>query len=199
MDAVERASDFDVIHYEAAYYPMSLAFTRLSPTPILQTLHHSPSKAEIGLWSRYPEAALAALAAHGARYRGWLANADVPAAFARHLATVHVPRRFYVDALPGIPTIRVFEALACGIPLLCAPWEDSESLFRSGRDYLVARSGEEMGRHMRAVADDADLRASLIESGLATIRARHTCAHRVDELLGICQRLRRAPAAEKVA
>ena len=41
-----------------------------------------------------------------------------PEVFARHLATVHVPRRFYVDALPGIPTIRVFEALACGIPLV---------------------------------------------------------------------------------
>ena len=54
--AIERASDFDIIHYEAAYYPMSLAFTRLSPTPIVQTLHHSPSAAEISLWSRYPEA-----------------------------------------------------------------------------------------------------------------------------------------------
>ena len=31
--AVERARDFDIIHYEAAYYPMSLAFARLSPTP----------------------------------------------------------------------------------------------------------------------------------------------------------------------
>ena len=34
--------------------------------------------------------------------------------FAKHLATVHVPRRFYTQVLPGIPTIRVFEALAWG-------------------------------------------------------------------------------------
>lgn len=59
--AVERARDFDIIHYEAAYYPMSLAFVRLSPTPILQTLHHSPSTAEIALWSRYPEAPFVAI------------------------------------------------------------------------------------------------------------------------------------------
>src|SRR5438067_4110203 len=59
--AVERARDFDVIHYEAAYYPMSLAFARLSPAPIVQTLHHSPSKAEIHLWSRYPEAPFVAI------------------------------------------------------------------------------------------------------------------------------------------
>ena len=59
--AVERARDFDLIHYEAAYYPMSLAFARLSPTPIIQTLHHSPSQAEVKLWSNYPEAPFVAI------------------------------------------------------------------------------------------------------------------------------------------
>jgi glycosyltransferase involved in cell wall biosynthesis len=59
--AVERASDFDIIHYEAAYYPMSLAFARLSPTPIVQTLHHSPSATEVELWARYPEAPFVAI------------------------------------------------------------------------------------------------------------------------------------------
>ena len=59
--AVERAGEFDIIHYEAAYYPMSLAFTRLSPAPIVQTLHHSPSEAEVRLWSRYPEAPFVAI------------------------------------------------------------------------------------------------------------------------------------------
>jgi glycosyltransferase involved in cell wall biosynthesis len=59
--AVERASDFDIIHYEAAYYPISLAFTRLCPTPLVQTLHHSPSRAEVALWSRYQEAPFVAI------------------------------------------------------------------------------------------------------------------------------------------
>jgi glycosyltransferase involved in cell wall biosynthesis len=65
--AVERAAEFDVIHYEAAYYPMSLAFARLSPTPIVQTLHHSPSAAEIKLWTRYPEAPFVAISNEQAR------------------------------------------------------------------------------------------------------------------------------------
>jgi len=65
--AVERAAEFDIIHYEAAYYPMSLAFARLSPTPIVQTLHHSPSAAEINLWSRYPEAPFVAISNEQAR------------------------------------------------------------------------------------------------------------------------------------
>jgi glycosyltransferase involved in cell wall biosynthesis len=65
--AVERAAEFDVIHYEAAYYPISLAFTRLSPTPIVQTLHHSPSAAELKLWSRYPDARFVAISNEQAR------------------------------------------------------------------------------------------------------------------------------------
>jgi glycosyltransferase involved in cell wall biosynthesis len=59
--SVERAAEYDVIHYEAAYYPMSLAFTRLCATPIVQTLHHSPSAAEVQLWTRYPEAPFVAI------------------------------------------------------------------------------------------------------------------------------------------
>ena len=65
--AVERAREFDIIHYEAAYYPISLAFSRLSPTPIVQTLHHSPSAAEVALWSRYREAPFVAISDEQAR------------------------------------------------------------------------------------------------------------------------------------
>ena len=90
---------------------------------------------------RYPREALRMLERYAVHYRGWLPNARAPDVFARHLATAHVPRRFYVETLPGIPTIRVFEALACGIPLVCAPWDDAEGLFRPGQDYLVARDG----------------------------------------------------------
>ncbi|MCP8938939.1 glycosyltransferase [Alsobacter sp. SYSU M60028] len=138
---------------------------------------------------RYPPEALELLARFGASYRGWLPNAEAPAVFARHLATVHVPRRFYVDALPGIPTIRVFEALACGVPLVCAPWSDAERLFSPGLDYLVARNGAAMTQHLRDIAHDPALRAGLVRHGLETIRARHSCAHRMRELLAIAERL----------
>ena len=134
---------------------------------------------------RYPEHALEVLARYGVTYRGWLPNARAPEVFARHLATVHVPRRFYVNLLPGIPTIRVFEALACGIPLVSAPWNDAEGLFNPGTDYLVARDESQMERHLTAVAHDPDLRRSLVENGLSAIRSRHSCAHRAEQLLAI--------------
>ena len=145
---------------------------------------------------RYPEEARAKLADAGIEYRGWLPNFAVPAVFARYRVTLHVPRRPYVEALPGIPTIRPFEALACGIPLVCSPWKDSEHLFTPGKDFLVARDGKQMRRHLEALMRDGSRRRRLAAHGLKTICARHTCAHRVDELLAIHERIRAELAAE---
>ncbi len=150
--------------------------------------------AELGLVAktfgvRWPEDALAELRARGIAHGGWTPNFRVPEIFARWTMTVHVPRRPYVRALPGIPTIRVFEALACGIPLVSGAWDDVEGLFTPGRDYLVANDGDAMRRHMRALLADADMRRELAHHGRNTILARHTCAHRVDELLAIAREL----------
>ncbi|MBP1804815.1 CgeB family protein [Rubellimicrobium aerolatum] len=141
---------------------------------------------------RYPDDARAALDAAGIAYKGWLPNAEVPRAFAHNRVTVHVPRRPYVEQLPGIPTIRPFEALACGIPLVSAPWDDAEGLFRPG-DFLWAKNGDEMRQHLRSLVNDPALRHEQAARGLQTIQARHTCRHRVDELLTILDQLK-APA-----
>jgi len=152
---------------------------------------------------RYPEAARRALADAGIDYGGWLPNFEVPSVFARFRVTVHVPRRPYLEALPGIPTIRPFEALACGIPLVSAPWPDRERLFAVGRDYLSARDGGEMRRHLQAVLDDRDLATRLSAHGRRTIATRHACAHRVDQLFEILgelgQTAQPAAAMERVA
>jgi spore maturation protein CgeB len=81
----------------------------------------------------------------------------------------------------------VFEVLACGMPLVCAPWEDRDGLFRPGEDYLEARDGAEMAAHLKMLLEDPQAAAQLAANGLATVRARHTCAHRVDELLAIAE------------
>ena len=141
---------------------------------------------------RYPAEGRAALAEAGIEFAGYLPNFRVPHAFAAARMTVHVPRRPYATALPGIPTIRVFEALACGIPLVSAPWYDSEGLFRPGDDYLVAADGVAMQRHLRALHADPAFAAAIAARGQATVLARHSCAHRVDELLAICRVLGQA-------
>lgn len=132
---------------------------------------------------RYPDDAREALADAGIEYGRYLPNFRTPERFAQHKVTVHVPRRYYVTHLPGIPTIRPFEALACGIPLVCSPWQDAENLFTPGRDFLVATNGEEMRGHLEHLLENPDAAAEQAARGLETVRARHTCAHRVDELL----------------
>jgi spore maturation protein CgeB len=136
---------------------------------------------------RYPDDALSQLADAGIAYRGWLPNFRVPEVFAQHRVTIHVPRRPYTRALPGIPTIRPFEALACGIPLVSAPWDDCEELFRPGRDFLFAHSGDEMVAHLRMLLSTPRAARAMAACGLDTIRSRHTCGHRAQELLAIVE------------
>ncbi|WP_409187721.1 glycosyltransferase [Bradyrhizobium sp. RDM4] len=138
---------------------------------------------------RYSDAALETIRAAGIRYRGWLPAHLAPAAFASARATVHVPRGPYVRSLPGIPTIRVFEAMACGIPLVSAPWSDSEGLFPDG-SYFSAANGAQMKRTLRMLLADRELSSATVEAGLRVIRERHTCRHRAEQLLGIVDSIR---------
>lgn len=138
---------------------------------------------------RYPAEALQSIELAGISYGGWLPNHGAPHAFARARATVHVPRGPYARQLPGIPTIRMFEALACGIPLISAPWSDDESLFPPGC-YLRASCGESMTALLSAILSDSDMAASLAAAGVDAVLQRHTCRHRVHELLAIVEGLR---------
>jgi spore maturation protein CgeB len=147
---------------------------------------------------RYPDDAVRELKAAGITYGGWLPNAEAPRVYARHRMTMHVPRRPYMEALPGIPTIRMFEVLACGVPLVSLPWRDVEGLFTPGLDYLVASTPAGMAAQLRALTADEDLRRSLATHGLETILKRHTCAHRADELMAIVDEIRQ-PAVAAVA
>ena len=135
---------------------------------------------------RYPAEALVALSETGVCYGGYLANLDAPAVYAASRLTVHIPRQQYASAMTGIPTIRVFEALASGIPLISAPWEDTECLFRPG-DFAFARSEEEMTTLMEQLLGDPALAEDQATRGLETILAHHTCDHRAQQLAGLLE------------
>jgi spore maturation protein CgeB len=140
---------------------------------------------------RYPAAALEALSDSRISYAGWTPNYRVPEIFSRFRLTVHIPRAPYLEALRGIPTIRVFEALACGIPLISAPWDDCEHLFSPNEDFLVARNCTEMENHIRMLLHEPETARALAEHGVKTVQARHSCSQRALELLSICASLRK--------
>jgi len=135
---------------------------------------------------RYPDDALQALDHAGVVYAGYLPNLNAPAAYAAARLTVHIPRQQYTRAMTGIPTIRVFEALACGIPLISAPWDDTERLFREG-DFLFVRDQQEMTRAIEYLLTDQAAAQEQARRGLETVLARHTCRHRAEQLLDICE------------
>ncbi len=84
----------------------------------------------------------------------------------------------------------MFEALACGVALLCSPWNDAENLFHPGDDYLIARNGKEMTDLIQALLGDQQARRPQIGShGLKTVRERHTCAHRAEQLMSIYEEI----------
>jgi spore maturation protein CgeB len=138
---------------------------------------------------RYPAAAQKRLEEAGIKYRGYLPNLETPKAYARSFVTLHIPRKFYSNGLSGVPTIRVFEALACGAPLLCSPWVDTEGLFRAGQDYLCVADGRAMEAEIRCLLADDAARDQLAKNGLQTLLSRHTCTHRALQLMDIYEEL----------
>jgi spore maturation protein CgeB len=140
---------------------------------------------------RYPDEAKQKLSQAGIEYRGYLPNLESPRTYARSLLSLHVPRRCYANGLSGVPTIRVFEALACGIPLLCSPWTDTEGLFRAGEDYICVEDGHKMEAEIRFLLRDENARNQIAANGLQTIRKRHTCAHRAEQLMQIYEDIER--------
>ena len=129
--AVERASEFDVIHYEAGYYPMSLALSRLSPVPVSQTVHHAPSPAEVHLWKQYPEAPFIAISQEQARLLDGLNVVDiVPHGIDTDRFTFSATPEDYLLFLgrftPGKGPVQAIEvAKALGMRLLLAAAEDA--------------------------------------------------------------------------
>ncbi|HEY1578227.1 MAG TPA: glycosyltransferase [Terracidiphilus sp.] len=136
---------------------------------------------------RYPQEALRALESAGVEYGGYLPNLDSPESYASARITMHIPRQQYAGAMAGIPTIRVFEALACGIPLISAPWPDTEKLFREG-DFCFVRNTKESVAAMEHMLGDKQA-AEQAARGLETVLAKHTCMHRAEELTAVCEEL----------
>lgn len=138
---------------------------------------------------RYPENALKTLQEAGIDFRGYLPNLSAPIIYGRTRLSVHVPRRQYANGLSGIPTIRVFESLACGAPLVCAPWIDAEKLFRPKEDFVIVENGTQMAAEIERLLQDDGARQQIADNGIDTIRKKHTCAHRARQLVEICQEL----------
>jgi spore maturation protein CgeB len=78
------------------------------------------------------------------------------------------------------PSVRLFEAAACGTPVISDYWDGLEEFFEPGRDILIARSASDVAAILHDVPDEE--RVALGEQARERVLARHTAAHRAAEL-----------------
>jgi len=90
------------------------------------------------------------------------------------------------------PSVRLFEAAACGTPIISDYWEGLETFLTPGKEVLISRSPEETLRYLRDLSDAE--RAAVGRRARARVLAAHTAAHRAAELEGYVLALRSAPA-----
>jgi spore maturation protein CgeB len=83
-------------------------------------------------------------------------------------------------AMGYCPSGRLFEAAACGVPVLTDAWEGVNEFFRPGEEILVARDAEEAaGAISREPSDLARIGRAARERALQM----HTAERRTEELL----------------
>ncbi len=78
------------------------------------------------------------------------------------------------------PSVRLFEAAACGTPIISDAWPGLETLFEPGREILLASSPDEVLRHLRECPEAR--RRALGAAARARVLRAHTAAHRALEL-----------------
>jgi spore maturation protein CgeB len=85
------------------------------------------------------------------------------------------------------PSVRLFEAAACGIPIISDWWPGLETIFVPGKHILVARSSDEVLHYLREFPDGE--RRQLAIRAREHVLARHTAAHRAISLEGYVEEL----------
>jgi spore maturation protein CgeB len=78
------------------------------------------------------------------------------------------------------PSVRLFEAAACGTPIISDYWEGLESIFDPGTEILISRSPGETLQYLREL--DETERQSMGARARSKILNAHTAAHRAGEL-----------------
>ncbi|MDQ6663459.1 MAG: glycosyltransferase, partial [Acidobacteriota bacterium] len=108
-----------------------------------------------------------------------LSPADHRAFYNTQRFTLNVTRKEMARAGYS-PSVRLFEAAACGVPILSDYWEGLDTFFEIGREILVVHSPEETLRYVTGMAREQ--RLELGSRACERVLAKHTSAHRAAEL-----------------
>jgi spore maturation protein CgeB len=108
-----------------------------------------------------------------------VAPQDHPAFYAASRYTLNVTRADMIRAGYS-PSVRLFEAAACGTPILTDRWDGLETVLAPGREILpVETAGEVLGL---LEGQPETERRRLADAARARVLARHSAGHRAAEL-----------------
>ena len=107
-----------------------------------------------------------------------LSPAEHAAFYCSSMLTLNVTRGA-MAAMGFCPSGRLFEAAACGVPILSDEWEGLDQFFRPGSEIVVARSTEDV---VDALSMGPDELARIGAAGRERARDEHTADHRAGEL-----------------
>jgi spore maturation protein CgeB len=77
------------------------------------------------------------------------------------------------------PSVRLFEAASCAVPIISDPWDGLDALFRPGREIVIAHTAEEV---LATLALSEQRRIAIGHAGRKRVLAEHTAAHRARDL-----------------
>ena len=108
-----------------------------------------------------------------------LPPADHPGFYGAQRFTLNVTRADMVAA-GWSPSVRLFEAAACGVPVISDWWEGLDHFFRPGEEILVASDADDVARYLVDV--DEEQRTAMGAAARRRVLGEHTAAHRAAEL-----------------
>ncbi|TFZ06220.1 glycosyltransferase [Ramlibacter henchirensis] len=115
------------------------------------------------------------------QYQPHLPPAEHRAFYNRQRFTLNITRADMVQA-GWSPSVRLFEAAACGTPIISDRWAGLETLLMPGREIVLADSAADVLAVLRVMPEED--RLAMAERARRRILAEHTAAHRAAQLVG---------------
>jgi spore maturation protein CgeB len=112
-----------------------------------------------------------------------VAPPDHPAFFCSSRLTLNVTRGD-MAAMGWCPSGRLFEAAACGVPIVSDNWDGLDRFFTPGEEILLAETADDVAAAL--AMDDGELRR-IAERARARVLAEHSSAARAAELVALVE------------
>jgi spore maturation protein CgeB len=93
------------------------------------------------------------------------------------------------------PSVRLFEAAACGTPIISDNWPGLDEFFTPGEEILIAGSAEDVVEILRSMPETE--RRAIGDRARERVLGAHTAAHRAAELEGFINECRYRPSEKR--